>query len=81
MKAIIFDFDGVIADTYDFNMGITKEVGHNISHENFKAHHDGNVLEEPRIAFTKNLQTIFSLNILKKSLMSNHFFHWIILKL
>jgi phosphoglycolate phosphatase len=53
MKAIIFDFDGVIADTYDFNMGITKEVGHDVSHEDFKAHHDGNCLEKPRIVFTE----------------------------
>jgi len=35
MKAIIFDFDGVIADTYDFNMGLTKEVGQHIMMEMF----------------------------------------------
>jgi len=53
MKAIIFDFDGVLADTYDFSMGLAKEVGHDVSHEDWKAHHDGNCLEKPRIAFTK----------------------------
>ncbi len=53
MKAIIFDFDGVLADTYVFNMGLTKEVGHDVDHKDFKAHHDGNVLEEPKIPFTK----------------------------
>ncbi|MBR9702094.1 HAD family hydrolase [Candidatus Pacearchaeota archaeon] len=52
MKAIVFDFDGVIADTYDFNMGLVKEVGHNVSDEDFKAHHDCNCLEKPKIAFT-----------------------------
>jgi phosphoglycolate phosphatase len=52
MKAVIFDFDGVLADTYDFNKRMTKEVGHDVSHEIFKAHHDGNVFEKPKIQFT-----------------------------
>ena len=52
MKAIIFDFDGVLADTADFNKNLTKEVGHDVSEEEFKAHHDGNVMEQPRIPST-----------------------------
>ena len=34
-------------------MGITKEIGHDVSHEDFRAHHDGNCLEEPKIKFTE----------------------------
>lgn len=52
IKAVIFDFDGVLADTYKFNKKITEEVGHKVSHEDFKAHHDGNVFKNPKIPFT-----------------------------
>ncbi|NQZ84886.1 MAG: HAD family hydrolase [Nanoarchaeales archaeon] len=53
MKVIIFDFDGVIADTYDFIKNICDEIGVGVSHEEFKAHHDGNVYETPAIKFTE----------------------------
>ena len=59
MKAIIFDFDGVIADTYNLYLELAREVGHDVSHEDFKAHHDGNVYEKPVIPFTKESQEIF----------------------
>ena len=52
IKAVIFDFDGVIADTYDLGRRIVKEIGHDVSEEDFKAHHDGNVFEKPKIPFT-----------------------------
>jgi len=48
-KTIIFDFDGVIADTADIIMALMRESGPSFSDEDFKAHHDGNVYEEPRI--------------------------------
>jgi phosphoglycolate phosphatase-like HAD superfamily hydrolase len=66
MKAIVFDFDGVIADTYDFNMKITKNVGHAVNHEDFKAHHDGNCLEKPKIIFTEKSATDFFDEYFKK---------------
>lgn len=53
MKAIIFDFDGVLADTYAFSKNCTKKAGHDVSDEIFKAHHDGNVFEKPAIPFTE----------------------------
>jgi|GEM_PF-4406926 len=51
-KAIIFDFDGVIADTGDILYALSLEFDPSLSEEDFKAHHDGNVYEEPRIKFT-----------------------------
>ena len=53
MKAVIFDFDGVIADTYDYGKSIVEKIGHDVSDDVFKAHHDGNVYEEPKISFTE----------------------------
>jgi len=49
---IIFDFDGVIADTNDVNFALAKALHPEITREDFIAHHDGNVYEEPRIPFT-----------------------------
>ena len=74
MKAIIFDFDGVLADTYNFNMGLTKEVGHDVNHEVFKAHHDGNVFEQPKIPFTKKSADNFFSKYLERITVVQPFF-------
>ncbi|PCI29617.1 hypothetical protein COB52_02345 [Candidatus Kaiserbacteria bacterium] len=59
MKAIIFDFDGVLIDSYSFSRGIVKKIGHEVSEEDFKAHHDGNVFKEPKIPFTDESAQVF----------------------
>lgn len=46
-KTIIFDFDGVIADTADIMLSLMRESEPEFTEEDFKAHHDGNVYEEP----------------------------------
>jgi len=61
MKALVFDFDGVLADTYNLNKELSKRVGHDVSHEDFKAHHDGNVFEKPKIPFTPESSEKFHL--------------------
>jgi phosphoglycolate phosphatase len=53
IKAVIFDFDGVLFDTFDINLAICREQNKNIDIETFKKHHDGNVYEEPAIKFTE----------------------------
>ena len=50
---IIFDFDGVIANTRDILFALFREFDSTISDEDFGAHFDGNVYEEPRIKFTR----------------------------
>lgn len=47
MKAIIFDFDGVIGDTKYLNYLIVKKINLDLSIEDFEKHHNGNVIEEP----------------------------------
>lgn len=51
IQNIIFDFDGVIADTFDMNLALSQEHDETATLEDFLAHHDGNVFEEPRILF------------------------------
>lgn len=51
-KGIIFDFDGVIADTRDILFTIFRELHPAISEEDFLMHFDGNVYEDPRVRFT-----------------------------
>lgn len=49
LKHIIFDFDGVIADTFDMNWSICQMHDPVATSEDFLAHHDGNVYAEPRV--------------------------------
>ena len=61
LKNIIFDFDGVIADTHDINWALSQEHDETATYEDFLAHHDGNVFAEPRIKFKEeNLHLFYS---------------------
>ncbi len=51
LKNLIFDFDGVIADTHDINWLLSQEHDETATYDDFLAHHDGNVYAEPRIKF------------------------------
>lgn len=51
-RYIVFDFDGVLADTADINFSVSKNLHPEITRDDFIAHHDGNVYESPRIPFT-----------------------------
>ncbi len=51
IKAIIFDFDGVIWDTYEINFALSKTFDSSISEQDFRDHHNGNVFEKPKIQF------------------------------
>lgn len=48
---IIFDFDGVIGDTYDINYGLSQSLVGDVSEQDFIDHHKGNVFAEPKINF------------------------------
>lgn len=56
-KDVIFDFDGVIADTRDMLFDIFQTYAHGVTDEDFDAHFDGNVYETPRITFTRDAAT------------------------
>ncbi|MFK7937898.1 MAG: HAD family hydrolase [Roseovarius sp.] len=51
---LIFDFDGVIADTRDALFAMFQDFVPDITPEDFAAHFDGNVYDSPRIKFTKD---------------------------
>jgi len=51
IKHLIFDFDGVVADSFDMNWALTQEHDDTATVDDFRAHHDGNVFEEPKIKF------------------------------
>lgn len=59
LQHIIFDFDGVIADTADINWLLSQEHDNEATYEDFLAHHDGNVFEEPRIKFNDETVHLF----------------------
>ena len=45
LKAVIFDFDGVIHDTFEIGYNILKGNNANFTHDDFRAHFDGNVFK------------------------------------
>lgn len=50
MKAIIFDFDGVICDSFEISYKISKEFfGDDFTEENLRELLDGNVFQNPKI--------------------------------
>lgn len=59
IKAVIFDFDWVIWDTYDINYTLSKEFDNSVTHKIFKDHHNGNVFEKPIIKFWEKDIPIF----------------------
>lgn len=53
IKEIIFDFDGVLIDSFDLIRSIWDEQGKGVSIDLFKDHHNGNIFEEPVVSFTE----------------------------
>jgi len=45
IKTIIFDFDGVLGDTYKINFEICKDFFPDLSEQDFKDYHNGNVFK------------------------------------
>ena len=44
-KAIIFDFDGVIGDTFQINLELFREFIDDFSVQDFKDNHNGNIFQ------------------------------------
>lgn len=53
LKAVIFDFDGVLGDTFEKSIGICKSLGIDFTMDDFLDHHNGNVFDKPKISFTE----------------------------
>ncbi len=51
LKAVIFDFDGVLGDTYQINFDVTKELVNGVKEQDFIDHHKGNVFAEPKVNY------------------------------
>lgn len=73
LKAIIFDFDGVIADTYQINFDLFKYFDDSFSEEDFIDHHSRNVFDEPKIKLTEeDISKYFEMQ--KKIFSRSHLF-------
>ncbi len=59
LKTIIFDFDGVIGDTYDINYEICRDLFKDLSEKDFKDHHNGNVFQSSTIKWNSHNLSIF----------------------
>ena len=62
-KAIIFDFDGVIGDTYSINFEHLKMFDNNFSEQDFIDRHNGNVHEEGKLVLSPDQLSIYFNNI------------------
>ncbi len=54
IKAIIFDFDGVIHDTFSIVYGINKILHPELSEDEYKSYFDGNIFEKKQITSQEN---------------------------
>jgi phosphoglycolate phosphatase len=60
IKAIIFDFDGVIGDTYDISFQVARDIHPNTTRRDFLGLFMGNVYETAAVFFTgKNVPLFF----------------------
>jgi len=73
IKAIIFDFDGVIADTYDISFQVATQLHPNITKQDFLNIFMGNVYKTAGVHFTEKDIPIF-FEKLKQAFTSKHFF-------
>jgi phosphoglycolate phosphatase len=73
IKAVIFDFDGVLADTWDTSISICKKVGLDFTVDDFKDHHNGNVYEKPVLEFKKQQVADFFTESIKRATAGNLF--------
>ncbi len=73
IKAIVFDFDGVLANTFDKTLDICRELFPDISIEDFKNHHNGNVYEKPLMHFTEKDNNYYIQEYLRRA-DANRFF-------
>ena len=59
MRVCIFDFDGVIADTFAYSQAVISRIGITVTQDQFKDHHNGNVFEKPIVPFTPENRVVF----------------------
>lgn len=52
IKATIFDFDGVLGDTWETGISICRDLGMNFTLDDYLDHHNGNVFEKPKLNFS-----------------------------
>jgi phosphoglycolate phosphatase len=74
LKAIIFDFDGVIIDSFHYSKDIINTIFNDLSEKDFRDHHNGNVFEKPIIPFTETSALEFNEKYLGRVEMNNSFF-------
>jgi phosphoglycolate phosphatase len=74
LKAIIFDFDGVIADTYEMTVSIFQRLNDSITEKQFQDHFRGNVFDgSSALIFDKSMRLEF-FRIQKEEFHIGHFF-------
>ncbi len=59
MKTIIFDFDGVIHDTFELAYGSHKKIHPESSREDYRSYFEGNIIEKMSKSFDKESKSKF----------------------
>ena len=73
IKAIVFDFDGVIGDTYELNFFVCQMIHEGLTKKEFEDHHNGNVYEQPVIKFDSE-NILVHTNKMQELFDAQHFF-------
>ena len=73
LKVIMFDFDGVIADTFRLNLNVFRSLYPEVTEQQYRDHGNGNPYEEPTIKITPEDRIIWNQRELK-AFTANDFF-------
>ena len=73
LKAIIFDFDGVLGDTYAMNLEVCQIFKPHLTDESFRDLHNGNVYKSSDLSFSKD-EEIFHASEMKKRFAEKNLF-------
>lgn len=73
LKAIIFDFDGVLGDTWAMNLEVCQMFKPHLTEESFRNHHNGNVYKSKELNFNKEDEE-FHAKEMKKRFEDKHLF-------
>jgi len=73
LKAIIFDFDGVLGDTYAMNLEVCQIFKPHLTDESFRDLHNGNVFKSADLIFSPD-EEIFHASEMKKRFAEKNLF-------
>lgn len=72
-KIVVFDFDGVMVNTFDITYKICCSIHAGLTREDFRNHHNGNVYQDPVVRFVEGDDEKFDIKYRENVCIENFF--------